>query len=295
MGHEFCGTIHEIGSNIQRHAVGDPVFSPFTTCCGSCFYCQNGLSSRCESGQLYGTADLPGTQAEYVRVPLADATLRAEPVGLLRNVMPLLLADVFPTGYHAATSAFDMIPRGVVGSAYENVVIVGCGPVGLSAVVTTTHLDSKVYKPKQIFAADTVPSRLALAEAMGAQPLNTSAGTDKAVKAVREATQGRGADIIVELVGMKLALRMAFDMLRPGGILVSLGVHDEEFPWSLAEGRPFSWLNEFLNATCTVVGEHSIDPTDSLSFVFQPMTRTCACSLAAALSGPSRSQHSTCS
>ena len=230
MGHEFTGTVTEVGSDVKTIKPQDWVVSPFTISCGDCFYCRSGLSSRCDASAVYGTSKLPGAQAEYVRVPMADSTLIRGLHGLQPEQL-LIMADVFPTGYYGASNAFSLLPPAIPAST-ATAVVVGCGPVGLCAVTTAS-----TYGPQQLFAVDSVPSRLQLARTMGASPLDLSSGADKVVQSVRDKTDGRGADVVIELVGLKLALRMAFDLLRPGGVLVSLGVHHEEYPWTLAEGR----------------------------------------------------------
>jgi threonine dehydrogenase-like Zn-dependent dehydrogenase len=97
MGHEFTGHISEIGSEVKNFKVGDHVVSPFTTCCGECFYCTHGFSSRCEKVLLFGSGPLDGGQAEYVRIPLADSTAVKAPSGIKDEAL-VLMADIFPTG-----------------------------------------------------------------------------------------------------------------------------------------------------------------------------------------------------
>ncbi|MCJ1281402.1 hypothetical protein MMC26_000721 [Xylographa opegraphella] len=131
--------------------------------------------------------------------------------------------------YFAASSAFSLLrlsfpPAGITA------VVVGCGPVGLCAITTAS-----TYSPQHLYAIDSVPARLAKAQALGAIPLNTSAGSDNVAERIFQATQGRGADVVMELVGRKDALRTGFDLLRPGGVLVSAGVHSEDTPWTLTE------------------------------------------------------------
>lgn len=79
MGHEFVGTVHEVGAAVETLALGDRVVSPFTTCCGACFFCNHKLPARCHASQLFGWrrdgVGLHGAQAEFIRVPLADTTL----------------------------------------------------------------------------------------------------------------------------------------------------------------------------------------------------------------------------
>jgi hypothetical protein len=100
MGHEFTGHVHEVGSSIKNFKVGDHVVSPFTTCCGVCFYCTHGFSSRCEKVQLFGSGPLDGGQAEYVRVPLADSTAVKAPSDIKDEAL-VLMADIFPTGTYS--------------------------------------------------------------------------------------------------------------------------------------------------------------------------------------------------
>lgn len=224
MGHEFVGEIVEVGHGVRGFGTGARVLSPFSTSCGGCFYCQSGLTARCPSGQLFGWVQrgsgLQGTQAEYLRVPLADSTLVAIPPGVT-DEEALLLGDVFSTGYFCARMA------GVnAGGTYA---IVGCGPVGLMAILGARELEAE-----SLFAIDTVPERLALAVRFGARAVNLAA--EDPVGVVREATGGRGADAVLELVGSAEAGRLAIDLVRPGGTLAVAGVHNEErFPFSPAE------------------------------------------------------------
>jgi threonine dehydrogenase-like Zn-dependent dehydrogenase len=221
MGHEFIGEVIDIGGAVTRIRQGDRVVSPFTTSCGACFYCSSGLSARCVEGQLFGWvergAGLHGGQAELVRVPLADTTLVPAPTGLPDEVA-ILLGDVLSTGYHCAL-------MGEVGPGAVAVVI-GCGPVGLMAVLAAQELGAA-----RVFAVDTVPARLALARAMGADPLPP--GSEAATELLRIATGGRGPDTVLEAVGSPDSSRLAFDLVRPGGVIAAVGVHHEAaFPFS---------------------------------------------------------------
>lgn len=221
MGHEFTGAVVELGSGVSTLAVGDQVLSPFTTSCGNCFFCDRGLTARCVKGQLFGYVEngsgLQGGQAEYVRVPLADSTLAAIP----EDVSPeeaLLLGDVFSTGYFCARQA-----RVESGSTCA---IIGCGPVGLMAVVGARELGAD-----RIFALDSIPERLELAGTFGATPIDFK--TVDPVAVVHEATQGRGADAALDAVGTSASTRAAYDLVRPGATISVVGVHyDEQFPFS---------------------------------------------------------------
>ncbi len=224
MGHEFVGTVMEIGRDVRNLRLGDRVMSPFTTNCGECFYCRQGLTCRCIHGQLFGwVADgigLHGAQAEYVRVPLADSTLHKIPDGVTREEA-LLLGDVFPTGYFSADMAG--IRPG------DTCVVVGCGAVGLMAALSARHFGAGM-----VYAIDSVEHRLELAGSFGAIPLNFR--KLDAVAAVRDETDGRGADAVLEAAGSAEAGRTAYELVRPGGTISVVGVHTEmHFPFTPTE------------------------------------------------------------
>jgi threonine dehydrogenase-like Zn-dependent dehydrogenase len=163
-GHETTGEVVEIGSAVKNHKKGDTVVMPFTVSCGECFYCKRGFSSRCEKGLLFGCPLLDGGQAEFMRVPLADATAVKAPEGIDEKKL-VLMADIFPTGYFAAANAFRGFDEEVISQSV--VVLIGCGPVGLCALINALE-----YKPKVVIAVDRVESRLALAKKLGAEPWN---------------------------------------------------------------------------------------------------------------------------
>ena len=215
MGHEMVGEVVELGDEAQSGgtiAVGDRVFAPFSTNCGKCYYCQHGLSSRCASGQLFGWvengAGLEGCQSEYVRVPLADATLMKMPAGLT-DEDALLLGDNFSTGYYSADMA-EVKPGGVY-------VVIGCGTVGQLCIVAAIGMGAE-----QIFALDPVEDRRRQAEELGAIGLPPD---EAAIKQVFAASEGRGADAVMELVGLPAAQKLAYQCVRPGGILSVIGCH----------------------------------------------------------------------
>lgn len=220
MGHEFTGHVSEVGSSITSFKEGDLVVSPFTVSCGECFYCKQDCSSRCERCQLFGSAVLDGGQAEYVRVPLAESTVMKAPEGIKENAL-VLMADIFPTGYFAAHNAFKLMSEEQIHES--TVVLIGCGPVALCGLLNI--LD---YKPKHLLAVDGVEDRLKLAQSLGAEPHNFMTGRDKLDARVKELTQGRGADVVIEVVGLSPALKMGFELLRPWGIISSVGVHNGE-------------------------------------------------------------------
>ena len=215
MGHEFVGKVIETGNNVKRFKPESRVLSPFTTSCGQCFYCLIGLTCRCEKGNLFGWVQsghgLHGAQAQFIRVPMADSTLI--PLSNdLSNEKGLLLGDVFSTGYFCADNA------GINNSG--TYVVIGCGPVGLMTIIAAKHLGAE-----NLFAIDPAVERLQMAKIFGATPLDPCNGDLKG--SVLSKTNGRGADGVMEVVGSRDALRLAIDMIRPGGTISSVGVHTE--------------------------------------------------------------------
>ena len=221
MGHEFTGVVEELGDEVKTVKKGDKVVSPFTASCGECFYCKRGYSSRCEKSLLFGSAVLDGGQAEYVRIPLADGTVMKAPPGIQENAL-VLMADIFPTGYFAAANGFTTFKPEEIKDL--TVILIGCGPVGLCGLINALE-----YEPKHLFAVDGVESRLELAKKLGAHEVfNFQTQRELLDKRVKEVTDGRGADVVIEIVGLSPALKMGFELLRPWGIISSVGVHNGE-------------------------------------------------------------------
>ena len=216
LGHEYVGRVVEIGEAVEGLKVGDRVVGPFTTNCGDCFYCLHDLSCRCVRGQLLGWRErgegLHGAQAELLRVPLADSTLVRVDDHLPVDEV-LFVGDILATGFYGAE-------LGGVGPGSVTCVI-GCGPVGLMAILASRELGAE-----RIYALDSVATRLDLAERLGAIPVDIS--EIDAVELIQSATEGRGADVVLEAVGSPAATRAGVDILRPGGTLSAIGVHTEE-------------------------------------------------------------------
>jgi threonine dehydrogenase-like Zn-dependent dehydrogenase len=221
MGHEFAGEVVEAGKEVRSLRKGDKVMSPFTTSCGKCFYCRTGLTCRCIYSQLFGWVEkgsgLQGGQCEYVRVPLADSTLVKVPDGVSAK-QALVLGDIMSTGFYAAKQA--LIHGG------ETCAVIGCGPVGLMAVLGAIH-----YGAERVYAIDSLPERLKMASQFGAIPLLANHPDQKQI--IGDATDGRGVDASLEAVGSASAVKLAFDLVRPGGVVSSVGVcNDPAFPFA---------------------------------------------------------------
>ena len=226
MGHEFTGTIIDVGEDVRRFQRGDRVLSPFSTSCGICSPCERQLSSRCHEGSLFGWIEdgkgLEGAQAERVRVPLADGTLVKRPREL-SAIEALLLGDVFTTGAFA-------VERGP-GLEKEWLAVIGLGAVGLCSVLAARRAGAE-----RIIGIDRVPERLELAASLGADPLplpvphksGSEALLHEAVTSeIRRRGGGDGTAMVVEAVGSPTALELAAAVVRPGGFLSVAGVHPE--------------------------------------------------------------------
>ncbi|KIX04245.1 uncharacterized protein Z518_07799 [Rhinocladiella mackenziei CBS 650.93] len=227
MGHEFVGYIEEIGSEVYNFKVGQKVVCTFSPVCMSCWFCQHGYSNRCPKGLApFGTQGLAGGQAEYVRVPFADGTLKSAPDNLDDELL-IMMCDIFPTGYYGAMRAIECF-RSPDQTNDAIFVCLGCGPVGLCAILT-----ARSKGVRTIYAVDSVDDRLDQAAKLGGIPLNL--GRDDIQATVMDATHGRGADAVVEVVGNNTALRSAFDLLRPCGVLSSIGFHQGDLPFTALE------------------------------------------------------------
>jgi glutathione-independent formaldehyde dehydrogenase len=196
LGHENQGEVIEVGAAVDRVKVGDRVCLPFNIGCGFCENCEKGLSGFCltcnpgMAGAAYGFAGMgpySGGQAEYLRVPYGDFNCLILPRGSEEKENDyVMLSDIFPTGYHATELA------GV--KPGETVVIYGAGPVGLMAAYS-----SLIRGAATVMVVDTHKDRLALAEKVGAIPIDDTEGTG--IEQVMELTGGVGADRGCECVG----------------------------------------------------------------------------------------------
>ena len=222
MGHEAVGVVEAIGAEVRTLSVGDLVIMPFSYSDGTCEFCREGLQTSCIHGGIFGTIGVDGAQAEAVRVPLADGTLVALPVGEDHALLPslLTLSDVMATGHHAAVVA--RVDAG------KRVAVVGDGAVGLCGVIASRRLEAD-----QIIILGRHPDRTALARELGATDVVSERG-DEAVERVRELTGGFGAHSVLECVGPADAMRTAIDIARPGGAVGRVGVpQDESVPDSV--------------------------------------------------------------
>ena len=217
MGHETMGEVVEVGRDNKELKVGDRIVVPFTIICGECDQCRRGNFSVCERSNrnketadkmfghttagLFGythlTGGYPGGQAEFLRVPFADKTHVKVPRNLTDEQV-LFLSDIFPTGWQAAVQC-DIQPE-------DTVAIWGCGPVGQMAIRSAILLGAK-----RVIAIDSVPERLAMARAGGAETLNFE--EDSVVERLNEMTAGKGPEKCIDAVGMEAHATATLDSI----------------------------------------------------------------------------------
>lgn len=216
IGHEFCGVVHEAGSAVAKFRPGDRVVGAAAVWCGRCRACRRGLYSACERGATFGhgplLGDLPGAQADYVRVPFADWTLQHVTAP---DDKIIFAGDILPTGYSAVAG---LTPGGRGVREGDYVVVFGLGPVGLCSVAS-----AKLFNPAKVIAVGNRAERLALAEKLGADVIIDAAGTEDVRKAVRQHTDGWGADYVVEAVGKEESLENAIRVAAPGSVVSVVG------------------------------------------------------------------------
>ncbi|MFJ3769997.1 alcohol dehydrogenase catalytic domain-containing protein [Streptomyces sp. NPDC090082] len=258
LGHEPMGIVEEVGPGVEHLRAGDRVVVPFNVSCGTCFMCERGLHSQCETTQvhehgngasLFGYTKLygqvSGGQAEYLRVPFADTLPIPVPDGPPDDRF-VYLSDVLPTAWQAVDYA-DVPPGG-------SVAVLGLGPIGDMCTRIAAHRGAGT-----VIGIDLVPERLTRAAAHGVRVFDLGQYGDQLVEAVREATGGRGPEAVIDAVGMEAhggraaataqmltgllpdtlaaalmkktgvdrlaALRLAIDLVRRGGTISLSGVY----------------------------------------------------------------------
>ena len=212
LGHEAVGTVVETGKGISTVAKGDRVLVSCITSCGRCRFCKEARYGLCTGGGGWILGHLiDGVQAEYARIPFADTSVYKVPAGL-SDEQVVFLADILPTSYEVGVLNGRVRPG-------DTVAIVGAGPIGLAAVLT-----ARLYTPGTIVAVDLADARLARAEQFGAD-VTINNGRDDAVETVLELTDGLGADVAIEAVGVPETFELCADLVRPGGYVANVGVH----------------------------------------------------------------------
>jgi alcohol dehydrogenase len=211
LGHEGVGVIEEVGKAVTSFKKGDHVLISCISSCGKCEYCKRGMYSHCENGGWILGHLIDGTQAEYVRIPFADNSLYHIPAGSDEEAL-VMLSDILPTGFECGVLNGQVKPG-------DTVVIVGAGPIGLAALLT-----AQFYTPAEIIMIDLDDNRLAVSKKFGAtQTINS--GKENSAQKVKELTGKRGADCVIEAVGIPATFELCQSLVAPGGRIANIGVH----------------------------------------------------------------------
>ena len=184
LGHEAVGTVHEVGTSVSNLKVGDRVLVSCVSACGSCRYCREMHFGQCLNGGPEGVAD------EEI----------------------LMLADILPTAYEVGVINGKVQPGDVVA-------IIGAGPIGLSAI-----LSSKLLSPSCIISIDLIDARLEAAKRFGAD-ITINSSREDPLEIVRKLTEDLGVDVAIEAVGITDTFELATTLIRPGGHIANVGVH----------------------------------------------------------------------
>jgi len=291
LGHEPMGVVEEVGSGVTSLASGDRVVIPFNLSCGTCWMCNEGLHSQCETtqnhehgtgGSLFGYTKLygqvPGGQAEYLRVPFGDTLPIKVPHGPPDDRY-VYLSDVLPTAWQAV--AYADVPLG------GTLVVLGLGPIGDMCTRIATH------RGHRVIGVDLVDERLERARARGTEVLDLREHEQDLAETVRALTGGRGADSVIDAVGMEAhgapiaklaqtatgmlpdalarplmqkagidrlnALYLAIDVVRRGGTISLSGVYggmadpmpmltmfDKQIQLRMGQANVHRWVDEIL-------------------------------------------------
>lgn len=254
IGHEYLGEVVDVGSEVKNLKPGDRAVGSFVSSCGECYYCKNGWPSVCVEAKAFGFLAMPGAQAEYLRVPNGHYTLEKVPDGL-PDEKAIFVGDIFSTGYFCADRG-EIKPGDVVA-------VVGSGPVGLFAQMSALQ-----FEPKVVLAIDSLPERLAMSERIGAVPVDMS--KQDPVAAVREHSEGRGADVVLECVGIEPSLKSCFQYVRPAGTISAVGMYTEpEFPFPMFQAflRDISFkigmcpVKRYMSKLLGMIQEGKVDPS----------------------------------
>jgi threonine dehydrogenase-like Zn-dependent dehydrogenase len=213
VGHEPVGVIEEVGEAVSGYVLGQRVIAGAITPCGQCYACLDGSSSQCGGKAMGGWRlgnTIDGCQAEYVLIPDAMANLAPVP-DALTDEQVLMCPDIMSTGFGGAETG-----RVRIG---DTVAVFAQGPIGLCAM-----LGARLAGATRIFVVDALAERLAMSERLGADVMINTKEQDP-VLAILEATNGRGVDVAIEALGTPATFESCLRVIRPGGVLSSLGVY----------------------------------------------------------------------
>ena len=213
LGHEFVGEVVEVGSGIENLKPGDRVAANCETFCGECYFCKRGFINNCSNGGWKLGCTIDGCQAEYVRVPYADCGLTKLPDNVSYE-NALFVGDILSSGYWGAELC-EIKPQ-------DTVAIIGAGPVGLCAM-----LSARTMNARKIVAIDTDDYRLKLAQKQGLADVVINPNNTNAETVIKELTENRGADCVIEAAGGKKTLQTAWQIARANAIIAIVAMYEK--------------------------------------------------------------------
>ncbi len=262
LGHEAVGTVEEVGASVRNVRSGDRVLVSCIGGCGTCRFCREGHYGQCLQGggwTLGHTID--GVQAEYARVPFGDLSTHLLPTGV-SDEAAVLLADILPTSYEVGVLAGRVRPG-------DTVVIVGAGPIGLAAVLT-----AKLFSPSRIVVVDPAAPRREAAKRLGAD-VALDSDADAVEEVVRSMTEGLGADVVIEAVGIPETFELCMRLVRPGGHVANVGVHGKpatlhlETLWIKNVTITTGLVDTYTTPTLLrLLADHQVDPAPIITHRF---------------------------
>lgn len=211
LGHEAVGTVVDVGDAVSTLRPGERVLASCISACGMCHYCRRNRYGQCLGGGGWILGHLvDGVQAQYARLPFADLSTH-KLTARIGDEAAVMLADILPTSYEVGILSGRVRPG-------DTVVVVGAGPIGLAAILT-----ARLYSPSHIIAIDTAQSRLQAAKQFGADIALRP--DDDPLEVIRSVTDGLGADVAIEAVGLPETFEMCTTLVRPCGRVANVGVH----------------------------------------------------------------------
>ena len=213
LGHEFVGEVVEVGSALKNLKKGDRVAANCETFCGECFFCRHGFINNCEKGGWELGCRIDGCQAEFVRVPFADTGLTKIPENVSYE-SALFVGDILSSGYFGAEMC--EIKNG------DTVAVIGAGPVGLCAMMCAKYLGAG-----KIIAIDVDVSRLEIAKNQKLADFVFNPPDCDVEKEVKNLTENRGADGVIECAGAKDTFEMSWKIARPNAIVGVVAMYEE--------------------------------------------------------------------
>ena len=213
LGHEFVGEVVEVGSAVKNLKKGDRVAANCETFCGECFFCRHGFINNCEKGGWELGCRIDGCQAEFVRVPFADTGLTKIPENVSYE-RALFVGDILSSGYFGAEMC--EIKKG------DTIAVIGAGPVGLCAMMCAKYLGAG-----KIIAIDVDASRLEIAKNQKLADFVFNPLDCDIEKEVKNLTENRGADGVIECAGAKDTFEMSWKIARPNAIVGVVAMYEE--------------------------------------------------------------------